>query len=117
MRSSLPGMAGWWSGLLAAIGPDHETGEDAELPRYESGRGPGSTAEVDFETRREPCPVLKSHVNAVVPDTARWEQSAAWRLDTHEQVRSFVKNANLGFAIPYQLCRDGDYGAFITSSE
>ena len=87
--------------LLAAIGPDHETGEDAELPRYESGRGPGSTAEVDFETRREPYPVLKSHVNAVVPDTARWEQSAAWRLDTHEQVRSFVKNANLGFAIPY----------------
>ena len=52
-----------------------------------------------------------------MPDTARWEQSAAWRLDTHEQVRSFVKNANPGFAIPYQLCRDGDYGAFITSSE
>ena len=87
--------------LIAAIGPDHETGEEAELPRYESGRGPGSTAEVDFETRREPNPVLKSHVNAVVPDTARWEQSAAYRLDTHEQVHSFVKNAALGFAIPY----------------
>ena len=87
--------------LIAAIGPDHETGEAAELPRYESGRGPGSTAEVDFETRREPYPVLKSHVNAVVPDTARWEQSAAYRLDTHEQVHSFVKNAALGFAIPY----------------
>ena len=87
--------------LMAAVGPDHETGEDAELPRYESGRGPGSTAEVDFETRREPYPVVKSHVNAVVPDTAKWEQSAAYRLDTHERVHSFVKNAALGFAIPY----------------
>ena len=87
--------------LVAAIGPDHETGEDAELPRYESGRGPGSTAEIDFETRREPYPVVKSHVNAVVPDTAKWEQSAAYRLDTHERVHSFVKNASLGFAIPY----------------
>ena len=87
--------------LMAAVGPDHETGEDAELPRYESGHGPGSTAEVDFETRREPYPVVKSHVNAVVPDTAKWEQSAAYRLDTHERVHSFVKNAALGFAIPY----------------
>ena len=87
--------------LMAAVGPDHETGEDAELPRYESGRGPGSTAEVDFETRREPYPVVKSHVNAVVPDTAKWEQSAVYRLDTHERVHSFVKNAALGFAIPY----------------
>ena len=87
--------------LVAAIGPDHGAGEDAGLPRSESGRGPGSTAEVDFETRREPYPVVKSHVNAVVPDTARWEQSAACRLDAHEQVHSFVKNADLGFAIPY----------------
>ena len=87
--------------LIAAIGPDHATGENAELPRYESGREPGSTAEVDFETRREPYPVIKSHVNAVVPDTAKWEQTAAYRLDAHDLVRSFVKNAGLGFAIPY----------------
>ena len=63
--------------LLAAIRPDDETGETAEAPCYETGRGPGSTAEADFETRREPYPVMKSHVNAVVPDTARWEQSAS----------------------------------------
>ena len=42
-----------------------------------------------------------SHINAVVPDTEKWEQSAAYRLDTHGLVRSFVKNAGLGFAIPY----------------
>ena len=95
-----------WYGLLverlsAAIRPDDESGEDAEIPRYETGRGPGTTAEVDFETRREPYPVIKSHVNAVVPDTAKWEQSAAYRLDTHDLVDSFAKNAGLGFAIPY----------------
>jgi type III restriction enzyme len=36
-----------------------------------------------------------------VADTKRWEQSAAYYLDTNEAVRSFVKNAGLGFAIPY----------------
>ena len=87
--------------LLAAIHPDDESGEDGEAPCYETGRGPGSTSEVDFETRREPYPVMKSHVNAVVPDTAKWEQSAAHQLDTHDSVHSFVKNAGLGFAIPY----------------
>ena len=95
-----------WYGLLverlsAAIRPDDESGEDAEIPRYETGRGPGTTADIDFETRREPCSVIKSHVNAVVPDTAKWEQSAAYRLDTHDLVHSFVKNAGLGFAISY----------------
>ena len=87
--------------LLAAIRPDDVAGETAEAPRYETGRGPGSTAEVSFETRREPYPVIKSHVNAVVPDTRIWEQAAAYRLDTHDLVHSFVKNAGLGFAIPY----------------
>ena len=87
--------------LISAIQPDHTSGDQAEVPRYEGGRGPGSTAEVDFETRQEPYPVVKSHVNAVVPDTRKWEQSAAYSLDTHKQVRSFAKNAGLGFAIPY----------------
>ena len=87
--------------LIAAIRPDHGGGDEAEVPRYESARRPGSTAEVDFETRREPYPVIKSHVNAVVPDTATWEQAAAYRLDTHDLVHSFAKNAGLGFAIPY----------------
>ena len=45
--------------------------------------------------------VLKSHVNYVVADTKRWEQTAAYFTDTHPAVKSFVKNAGLGFAIPY----------------
>jgi type III restriction enzyme len=87
--------------LLEAIRPDAAPGEEPELPRYESGRGPGSTAEVDFWTGREVREVLKSHVNYVVADTQVWEQSAAYVLDTHARVEPFVKNAGLGFAIPY----------------
>lgn len=51
------------------------------------------------KTRREPY--------AVVPDTLKWEQSAACRLDTHDSARSFVKNEGLGFAIPY--LRNGEH--------
>ena len=87
--------------LLEAIHPDTDNGDNPESPRYETNRGPGSTEDVDFETRREPYPVTKSHINAVVPDTAKWEQSAAYQIDRHNHVKSFVKNAGLGFAIPY----------------
>jgi len=37
----------------------------------------------------------------MVPDTKRWEQSAAYFIDTHDVTQAFVKNAGLGFAIPY----------------
>ena len=98
-------LAPWYGWLLerlvAAIRPDECRGEAVELPRTEAGRGLGSTNDVDFETTREPYPVIKTHVNAVVPDTARWEQNAAYRLDGCKLVHSFVKNAGLGFAIPY----------------
>jgi len=46
--------------------------------------------------------LIHSNVNRVA-DTERWEQSVAYFLDTHPRVRSFVKNARLGFAIPYLL--------------
>ena len=47
------------------------------------------------------CLVVKSHLNYVVPDTGAWEQQAAYYIDTHPAVESFVKNAGLGFCIPY----------------
>ncbi|MDD9886461.1 MAG: DEAD/DEAH box helicase family protein, partial [Gammaproteobacteria bacterium] len=87
--------------LLQSIRADEGAGEAPELPRYERMRGNGSTAEVDFYTRREPYPVLKSHINAVVPDTNKFEQSAAWHLDNHPRVFSFAKNEGMGFGIPY----------------
>ena len=87
--------------LVEAIRPDESGGEAPELPIYESRRGPGSTAEVDFWTSREVRPVVRSHLNYVVADTQQWEQSAAYFIDTHPAVDAFVKNASLGFAIPY----------------
>ncbi len=87
--------------LTEAIGPDTGQGESPELPRYEPSRGAGSTADVDFWTSREPREVVKSHVNYMVPDTKVWEQSAAYLIDTHSATQAFVKNAGLGFAIPY----------------
>ncbi|MCP9472341.1 MAG: hypothetical protein NNA30_06370, partial [Nitrospira sp.] len=87
--------------LLEAVRPDTSQGEAPEIPRYEASRGPGSTADVDFWTSREVREVHKSHLNYVVADTKQWEQSAAYYLDRHDAVEAFVKNAGLGFAIPY----------------
>jgi type III restriction enzyme len=87
--------------LVEAIRPDTSQGETPEIPRYETHRGPGTTSDVDFWTSREVREVIRSHVNFVVADTQKWEQSAAYYIDNHEDVDAFVKNAGLGFAIPY----------------
>jgi type III restriction enzyme len=87
--------------LVNAIKPDTKSGESPEVPRYELNRGPGSTADVDLWTSRDVREVVQSHLNYVVADTKQWEQSAAYILDTHPSVDAFVKNAGLGFAIPY----------------
>jgi len=87
--------------LVVAIRPDTASGESPEVPRYEANRGPGSTRDVDFWTSREVREVTKSHLNYVVADTRKWEQSAAFYLDTHPNVLAFTKNSGLGFAIPY----------------
>lgn len=87
--------------LTAAIQPDASQGEAPEVPQYETSRGPGTTADVDYWTSKDVRDVLRSHLNYVVADTKVWEQSAAYILDTHRAVVAFVKNAGLGFAIPY----------------
>ena len=87
--------------LSAAIQPDTSQGEVPEVPIYETHRGPGTTDDVDFWTRREPREAVHCHLNYMVPDTEKWEQSAAYYIDTHPATEAFVKNANLGFAISY----------------
>jgi len=87
--------------LTSAIKPDTAGGEEPELPRYETRRGAGTTAEVDFWTSRDVREVVHCHLNYIVADTAKWEQSATYVLDTHPLVDAFVKNTGLGFAIPY----------------
>jgi type III restriction enzyme len=93
---------GWIVDILSeAIRPDKSQGEAPEVPIYEMSRGPGSTRDVDFTTTRDVREVLHCHLNVVVNDTQKWEQSAAYRIDRHKAVAAFVKNAGLGFAIPY----------------
>jgi type III restriction enzyme len=65
----------------------------------------GSTRFVDFDTTR---PVFatrdsKCHISHVVADTDSWEQKMAEALEDMPEVVRYVKNHNLGFAIPYTL--------------
>ncbi len=86
--------------LKEELHPDTSEGEAPEIPRYEAGRGAGSTGDVDFWTSKKVKEIEKSHLNYVVQDS-KWEQSAAYYIDTHPAVAAFVKNQGLGFAIPY----------------
>lgn len=65
--------------------------------------GPGSTLYVDFHTTKSIYPVTRCHLNAMVANTQKWEQSAAFLLDSHPGVVRWVKNDRRGFFIP---CRD-----------
>ncbi len=75
---------GWCIENLASIRPDTSQGEAPEIPKVEANRGMGSTAEVDYWTSREPREVVRSHLNYMVPDTQKWEQSA---LTTSTRIR------------------------------
>jgi len=56
---------------------------------------------VDFWTSRDVREVMYSHVNYLVADTTRWEQSAAYYIDTHQAVEAFVKKP--GWALPFPI--------------
>ncbi|WP_139559626.1 BPTD_3080 family restriction endonuclease [Methylotetracoccus oryzae] len=88
--------------LLEAIKKGTATGsaEVAVIPQGAAGRG--STLYVDFHTTKPIYPVTKCHLNAMVADTKKWEQSAAFLLDSHPGVTKWVKNDRLGFLIPYR---------------
>jgi type III restriction enzyme len=59
-----------------------------------------STKHVNGNTTKEVFTTKKSHVNYVVMDS-NWEGIAAKTLEELPQVKSYVKNQFLGFAIPY----------------
>lgn len=78
------------------------------VPVYEDGEV-GGTDNVECFTSREIFPVSKSHINAVVMDS-KMEGRAAYLLDQHPKVKSFVKNDLLErvLAIPY-MADDGEH--------
>lgn len=88
--------------LLEAIkkGSSSDTAEVAVIPQGAAGRG--NTLFVDFHTTKPIYPVTKCHLNAMVADTKKWEQSAAFLLDSHPGVNKWVKNDRLGFFVPYR---------------
>ena len=64
----------------------------------------GSTAEVDFRTTKTGLwrtDAGKCHVNFAVCDGG-WETAFCRLVEKHPQVRSYVKNAGLGFEVPYR---------------
>ncbi len=89
--------------LFEALRRGSRPSEAAELPRIPNGSaGRGSTHYVDFHTTKPIYPADKCHLNAMVADTDKWEQSAGFVLDTHPSVERWVKNEHLGLRIPYR---------------
>ncbi|MFN8714612.1 MAG: BPTD_3080 family restriction endonuclease [Bacteroidota bacterium] len=83
---------------------------DRILPVFNYYNRFGSTKHVNGSTTREVYKTKKSHVNYVVADTGLWEQVAAKTLDQMDEVLAYVKNAFLGFSVPYiEQGRDRQY--------
>lgn len=64
----------------------------------------GSTAGVDFPTRKATVPTEKSEVSHVTldgKDGNTWEQLLAAELELNRNVEAYVKNDHLGFIVPY----------------
>lgn len=73
----------------------------AVVPLLDRYQPRGSTAQVHGSTAKAVYPTTKSHVNVVVADTDSWEQIAAKTFEQMPAVEAYVKNAFLGFEIPY----------------
>ncbi len=88
--------------IARGINTDMVDKKDFIRPIFKSyGEAINSTKYVTGNTSREVYPTYKSHVNYVVADTDSWEQIAAKTLEELDEVEKYVKNAFLGFAIPY----------------
>jgi type III restriction enzyme len=88
--------------LLAAIVPDEQQGESPLLPVLNRYSPIGTTATIDFTTKREVHTTVRSHVNAIVLDS-NWEQTAAFYLEQKtELVDFYVRNVRPFVLIPYE---------------
>jgi type III restriction enzyme len=88
--------------LIHAIEPDEGQGELPLLPILNRYKPTGTTADVDFTTKRNVHGTDRSHVNAVVLDS-KWEQTAAFYLEQQrDHVFSYVRNDRPFLLIPYE---------------
>lgn len=74
------------------------------LPMFRRFDPEGSTADVDFLTRKAVIEATRSQVSHVVLDGPKgnsWEEGMAAILEKHDDVRAYAKNDHLGFVIPY----------------
>ncbi len=98
--------------LRDAIIPDDSSGEPPLLPLLNRYTQFGSTADVDFKTTKRCYATQSSHINLVAADTARWEQSVAFRLEqafTRGLVKFYARNEGLGLFIPYDFMKISHY--------
>jgi type III restriction enzyme len=86
--------------LIDAIEPDDEQGEPPLLPILNRYKPIGTTAEVNFKTTRSCFATMRSHINQVVADTVKWEQSAAFRIEQAKLI--YARNDHMEFVIPYE---------------
>jgi type III restriction enzyme len=92
--------------LFAAIRPDTAQGETPLLPVLDRFAPSGTTADVDYKTVKTVFTTTASHINAVVSDTATWEQSAAFRLEQlalKGAIECYARNDELGLRVPYEF--------------
>ena len=88
--------------LRDAIMPDDSGGEPPLLPILNRYKPIGTTAEVDFKTKRPCHGTMRSHINQVVTDTQTWETTAEFRLEQTRAVKFYARNDHLGLLIPYE---------------
>jgi type III restriction enzyme len=88
--------------LVDAIEPDEEQGEVPIQPILTRFKPIGTTAEIDFTTKRSVHSAQRSHTNAVVLDSS-WEQAAAFYLEQQiDHVFCYVRNVPAFLLIPYE---------------
>ncbi len=89
--------------LRDAIMPDDSGGEPPLLPILNRYKPIGTTAEVDFKTKRPCRGTQRSHINQVVADTQSWESTCVFKLEQSKKTVSFyARNDHLDLLIPYE---------------
>ena len=89
-----------------AIEPNDASGEPPLLPLLNRTQPIGSTAAVEFRTKRPVFATIASHIGHVVADTRSWEQSVAFRLELAAQqgvLRFYARNEGMNLSIPYEF--------------